>query len=64
MGRYIRNLLGGMAQAIDLAPSPRAYQIDTQGCATDAKKLRGDFKALGNDMRKALKREQTDSRAR
>ncbi|MDR1661568.1 MAG: hypothetical protein LBR95_03970 [Azoarcus sp.] len=51
-----RNLAG----VFDL--SPRSYRLD--GFAADARNLRGDFAAVGRDLKKQLQREPADQRAR
>ena len=58
MGRFLRNLLKSAAGAMGDSLSSRAYQLDQRGFESDAANLRGDFAAVGSDMRKALKREQ------
>lgn len=61
---YLLKLLRGAADALTIAPNQRNYRLDPHGFATDARHLRGDFAAVGKDMRKALKRESADYRAR
>lgn len=61
---HLKNLLEGAARALDIAPARRLYRVDPQGQVTDAARLRGDFLAVGSDLKKQLKREQTDYRAR
>jgi len=61
---HLLNILRGAACAFDLVPKSRRYHVDNRGFATDAKRLRGDFLAVGRDMRVQLKRESTNYRAR
>jgi len=47
-----------MRRAIDLTPTPREYLLPQRdGFARDAAQLRGDFGAIGRDMRAVLKRD-------
>ncbi len=65
MGRFLRNLLRNATDALGDSLSSRTYEINHRGFATDAEKIRGDFSAVGRDMRKTLKREQqANNRAR
>ncbi|GHU34864.1 hypothetical protein AGMMS50256_29120 [Betaproteobacteria bacterium] len=56
------NFMRRLAGVFDL--SPRTYRLDRLGFATDARNLRGDYEALGRDLRKQLNREPSDKRAR
>ncbi len=58
MGRFLKNLLKNAAGAMGDSLTPRDYRLDRNGFATDAARLRGDFAAVGRDLRKTLKREQ------
>lgn len=65
MGRFLRNLLNGAAGAMRDSLSQRDYQLNRHGFESDAAHLRGDFAAVGRDLRKSLKREQqTNNRSR
>jgi hypothetical protein len=44
--------------------TPRSYCLNRSGFATDARNLRGDFAAVGRDLKKTLDREPSDKRAR
>jgi hypothetical protein len=55
MERNHRHPLAGL---FDL--SPRNYRLDRSGFAMDARNLRGDFSAVGRDLKKTLAREPTD----
>ena len=55
---HLKNFLAGMRRAIDLTPTPREYLLPQRDCfARDAAQLRGDFGAIGRDMRAVLKRD-------
>lgn len=65
MGRFLRHLLNSAASAIGDSMSSREYQLNRRGFSADADHLRGDFAAVGRDLRKTLKREQqTNNRTR
>jgi len=55
MGRFLKNLLKNAAGAMGDSLTPRDYRLDRNGFATDAARLRGDFAAVGRDLRKTLK---------
>jgi hypothetical protein len=56
------NFLRHLSGVFDL--SPRPYHLDRHGFATDARNLRGDSAAFVRDLRKQLRREPSDKRAR
>lgn len=66
MGKHLKNIFQGMSQALQFNAVARDYVVPTRnGFAQDARALRGDFIAVGNDMRKVLARdEQTHYRTR
>ena len=64
MNRLIENLWNGVGNVMDIAPPARRYILTQSGFAVDAARLRGDFAAVGRDLKKQLKREQTNYRTR
>lgn len=57
---HLKNFLAGMRRAIDLVPAPREYILPHRdGFARDAAQLRGDFGAIGRDMRAVLKHDES-----
>lgn len=58
MNQHIENILQGMAN-LWVTPQRDYIHPTGGGFKQDAIAMRGDFKAIGNDMRKALKNEQT-----
>lgn len=61
---HLLNLLQGAAKALEISPERRQYCIERKGFAQDAKRLRGDFAAVGRDLRTQLKRESPNYRTR
>lgn len=61
---HLVNILRGAARALELVPDARAYRVENRGGEVDARRLRGDFAALGRDLRTQLKHESTDYRTR
>ena len=61
---HLLNLLCGVANVLEVAPERRQYHIERHGFANDAKRLRGDFAAVGRDLRTQLKRESSNYRPR
>lgn len=61
---HLLNLLRGAASAIVLLPKSRNYRVDSHGFDIDAQRLRGDFSVVGRGLRKQLKRESANYRAR
>lgn len=61
---HLKNLVRGASRVLDIAPERRSYQLDRRGFVTDAKRLRGDFAAVGRGLSKQLKHESTDYRTR
>jgi hypothetical protein len=59
---HMINFLRHLSGVFDL--SPRPYHLDRRGFATDTRALRGDSAALVRDLRKQLRREPSDQRAR
>ena len=59
---FFINFLRGYASIFDGLVHPRHYQITHGGFAADAKNLRGDFCAVGHNLRSTLGREQADQR--
>ena len=55
---HLKNFLRGAADALDISPPRREYRVERRGFFVDAERLRGDFAAVGSDMRKVLKRDQ------
>lgn len=55
---HLKNFLSGAAGALDISPPRREYRVGHRGFVVDAEHLRGDFAAVGSDMRKVLKRDQ------
>jgi hypothetical protein len=51
----MKNIFWGLGNIFSLLPSARNYQIAKNGPQVDAKRLSGDFSAVGADMRRALK---------
>ena len=58
MSNLLKNILDGMGQIWVLIPQRRPYPPTRGGFARDAYKLRGDFAAVGRDLRRTLKRDQ------
>jgi hypothetical protein len=59
MGKHLKNILQGMSLALQVRPVARDYLTPSRdGFAQDAQALRGDFVAVGNDMRTVLKRDE------
>lgn len=59
MWNLLQNLLNRAALALSGSLEPRVYRVEQHGSEVDAKNLCGDFSAVGKDLRKVLKREQT-----
>lgn len=58
MGKHLKNILDGMAASLLLMPVQRDYIRPQRGeFARDAERLRGDFAAVGGDMRAVIKRD-------
>lgn len=62
--RDLINWLYGVGNALFLFPEPRHYHIDRNGFSTDARKLRGDVDTVARGLRKQLKHEPANNRAR
>ncbi len=59
MNKHVDNFIQGVAS---LWPAtPRGYSTNGGGFKRDAKVMKTDFRNIGNDMRKALKNEQTQT---
>lgn len=61
---HLVNILRGAARALELVPATRSYHVENRGGEVDARRLRGDFAALGRGLRAQLKHESTDYRTR
>ncbi len=62
--KHLLNWLNGFSGFMQPLASPRRYHIEARGFAQDARRLRGDFKVVGSGLRKQLKNESADYRAR
>jgi hypothetical protein len=63
--KHLLNFLRGMGEIFQIAPQARAYSSNGGGFLADAANLRGDWRAVGNDLRGTLKRVQSpDDRSR
>ena len=62
--KYLMNFLFGVGNVLELFPESRHYNVDRKGFATDARRLRGDFKTIARGLRKQLKNESTNYRSR
>lgn len=52
---HLMNVLDGIASVFDLAPRPGVYAVRGDGFSRDQKRLQGDARKVGNDMRKAVR---------
>ena len=62
--KHLLNWLYGAGSALELLPEPRRYHVDRLGFASDARRLRGDFRTVAQGLRRQLKRESTNYRTR
>jgi hypothetical protein len=53
---HLRNLIAGFALAANWGPQGRPYILPGGGFARDRKKLAGDVRRVGDDIRKAYER--------
>lgn len=53
---HLMNVLDGIASVFDLAPRSDAYTVRRDGFSRDQKRLQGDARKVGNDMREAVRK--------
>lgn len=58
MPEHLKKLLGGISDVLPSLANGREYP-KYEGFSADAANMRGDWQAVGNDMRKALKKEKS-----
>ena len=58
MPEHLKNLLAGISDVLPSLANGREYP-KYQGFSVDAANMRGDWQSVGNDMRKALKKEKS-----
>lgn len=58
MPEHLKKLLYGISDALTSLANGREYP-KYEGFSEDAANMRGDWQAVGNDMRKALKKEKS-----